>query len=178
MLIQIMAASSITKAIAEYDMRMPLVLVLFAVASAVVAVSVGTFGLAEHVTNQRLSLLLKWSAIPMGLGLAVGAACVVPDMVKNPQLTNRTIETIVHDELTAQYRLEDVEIEEFRHGYNYGSIQWARTLTDDSLEPAKVIVRIEEGPTVPYEVRLENNTLQLYTWHGDTAVPDPQHIRR
>src|SRR5699024_11517891 len=92
-----------------------LVLWLVVLSNAVDAVSFDNFSLAEHYTNQRLSLLLKWSAIPMGLGLAVGAACVVPDMVKNPQLTNRTIETIVHDELTAQYRLEDVEIEEFRH---------------------------------------------------------------
>jgi len=184
LLTQTMTASSITDALAEYDTAgSPYFTYFIAMVGAliIVGIGVGIIYLSTKIPQKVLRYLVGCTSVPVVVALFSVASPLTQDVkVKDYAATKNIIETTVHDELTDQYRIQDVEIEEFtsKEGSDLGVIHWARSLTEDSLEPAKVIVRIEDGPVVPYEVRLVNNTLQLYTLHGDTSVPDPQHILR
>lgn len=185
LLTQIMTPSSIPEALAEYDAKVHVIWVLLGVSLGwlviIGGVAFGVVHLAQKLPNKLLRYIVGWSSVLVAGALLVGATSLVdPVHIKSPRQLENTIETIVHEELTAQYRIEDVQIDEptREDGTNLGVIYWARTLTDDSLEPTKIIVRTEQGPTVPYEIRLTDDTLRLYNLHGDTTVPDPQELRR
>lgn len=185
LLTQIIASSTIPEVLAEYDAKFgPLALAgIFLGGFAFIGgVFAGLMYLAGKVPHKRLSSILSWFAALVSFALLIGGGLLTGNNfdMKHPELLIQNIETVVHDELTAQYRIEDVEIvrRKTAEGTTQGIVHWARTLTDDSLEPSKVIVRMENGPTVPYEVRLVDDKLRLYNLHGDTSVPQPEQILR
>lgn len=143
---------------------------------------VGLMYLYGKLDNRYARAIVGWSAVPLLVAsFIVGSKLYADNPIQRPtRIIASEIEAVVSTELSEQYRFQDVEIVRptDADGRSLNIYAWTNRLTGDTLEPAKVRVRLEEGPTVPYELRLVGNDLELYPLHGDTTVPDPQELLR
>ena len=138
--------------------------------------------IADRLDTQRASTITTGSTIVLIIGWIISCAMLLSHAeIQRPAWQLATeLQTAISTELSTKYRFQDVAIDcQPDDAETTCSIRsWMHALHSDTLEPARVLVRLEEGPTVPYELRLVGDDVKLYPLHGDTTVPDPQELRR
>jgi hypothetical protein len=149
---------------------------------AVIGLIVALTFIADRLETQRANTISTGSTIVLIIGWIVSfAMLLLHTEIQRPAWQLATeLQTAISAELSTKYRFQDVAIDSQTDEADTtaGIRSWMHTLHSDALEPARVLVRLEEGPTVPYELRLVGDDVKLYSLHGDTTVPDPQELRR
>lgn len=152
------------------------------IAFTLIMLLIGATFVYGRLERKRERFIIAWgTALIIAASIVVVLLLLIRIDVQTPDWEFKTeLETAVSSELSARYRFQDVEIapQTNEAGASDGIRSWAYSLANDALEPARVLLRLEEGPTVPYELRLVGDTVELYPLHGDTTVPDPQQLRR
>jgi hypothetical protein len=149
---------------------------------AVIVLIVTLMFISARLDTQRASTVTTGSTIVLIIGGIISFAMLLSHAeTQRPAWQLATeLQTAVSTELSTKYRFQDVAINpQTDDAETTDDIRsWVHTLDSDTLEPARVLVRLEEGSTVPYELRLVGDDVKLYALHGDTTVPDPQELRR
>lgn len=133
--------------------------------------------------GQTLSSIGGHVVIVLGIGI-IGYWSV--DLATAPKTED--LRAAIQSELSERYQVQTVEM---RQGPKDGETvetaeavnnlhlrSWVQKFTDESLEPAHTLVRLDDDRTASYELRLATGDVELLMLDDDSSTPHPEELER